>query len=199
VQQYLREQGRLTAVERFSQRHDALDLPPNAKTYRDLIPLAKPKAGEQYAFEVDLDACTGCKACVTACHQLNGLDADEGETWRTVGEASFKIEDGALVGSGTLKKNSFLVSPEPLADFVFETDVYIEADRNSGIQIRSHVSEEGRVYGYQIEIDGSDRAWSGGLYDEGRRGWLQSLAQGIGPPWAKDQKDAALAARLAQA
>lgn len=85
VQQYLREQGRLTAVERFSQRHDALDLPPNAKTYRDLIPLAKPKAGEQYAFEVDLDACTGCKACVTACHQLNGLDADEGETWRSVG------------------------------------------------------------------------------------------------------------------
>ena len=85
VQQYLREQGRLTAVERFSQRHDAHDLPPHAKTYRDLIPLAKPKAGEQYAFEVDLDACTGCKACVTACHQLNGLDGDEGETWRSVG------------------------------------------------------------------------------------------------------------------
>ncbi|HVY68337.1 MAG TPA: DmsC/YnfH family molybdoenzyme membrane anchor subunit, partial [Verrucomicrobiae bacterium] len=34
-------------------------------------------------FEVDLDACSGCKACVTACHSLNGLD--EGETWREVG------------------------------------------------------------------------------------------------------------------
>jgi Fe-S-cluster-containing dehydrogenase component/DMSO reductase anchor subunit len=85
VQQYLREQGRLTAVERFAQRHEADDLPPNARTYRDLIPLAKPKDGEQYGFEVDLDACTGCKACVTACHQLNGLDGDEGETWRSVG------------------------------------------------------------------------------------------------------------------
>src|SRR6185369_3646357 len=36
-----------------------------------------------YAFEVDLDSCTGCKACVSACHSLNGLDDDE--TWRDVG------------------------------------------------------------------------------------------------------------------
>src|SRR5207302_2079666 len=39
--------------------------------------------GEQYAFEVDLDRCSGCKSCVTACHALNGLD--EEETWRSVG------------------------------------------------------------------------------------------------------------------
>jgi Fe-S-cluster-containing dehydrogenase component/DMSO reductase anchor subunit len=51
--------------------------------YRDLIPLSAPKTGEQYAFQVDLDACTGCKACVSACHSLNGLD--ENETWRDVG------------------------------------------------------------------------------------------------------------------
>jgi Fe-S-cluster-containing dehydrogenase component/DMSO reductase anchor subunit len=48
-----------------------------------LIPLEKPLAGQQYAFAVDLDACTGCKACVSACHSLNGLDEDE--TWRSVG------------------------------------------------------------------------------------------------------------------
>lgn len=48
-----------------------------------LIPLSAPKAGEQYAFQVDLDACTGCKACVAACHSLNGLDATE--SWRDVG------------------------------------------------------------------------------------------------------------------
>jgi formate dehydrogenase iron-sulfur subunit len=50
---------------------------------RHLIPLSAPLPGEQYAFEIDLDACTGCKACVTACHSLNGLDADE--SWRSVG------------------------------------------------------------------------------------------------------------------
>lgn len=51
--------------------------------FRHLIPLEKPGPGEQYAFEVDLDKCSGCKACVSACHSLNGLDEDE--AWRDVG------------------------------------------------------------------------------------------------------------------
>jgi len=85
VQHYLREQQRLTAVERFSQRHEASALAPDARYYRDLLPLEQPGPGQQLAFQVDLDACSGCKACVTACHQLNGLDDDEGETWRSVG------------------------------------------------------------------------------------------------------------------
>ncbi len=80
----LADQQRLTAVERFARAHDAgLPHGDSAHRYRDLIPLSKPQAGQQYAFEVDLDVCTGCKACVTACHNLNGLDADE--AWRTVG------------------------------------------------------------------------------------------------------------------
>jgi Fe-S-cluster-containing dehydrogenase component/DMSO reductase anchor subunit len=76
-------QRTMTAVERFSQQHDHTGLPAQSKYYRDLIPLEAPKPGEQYAFEVDLDACTGCKACVAACHSMNGLDATE--IWRTVG------------------------------------------------------------------------------------------------------------------
>jgi Fe-S-cluster-containing dehydrogenase component/DMSO reductase anchor subunit len=51
--------------------------------FSHLIPLSKPHPGEQYAFEVNLDACTGCKACVAACHSLNGLD--DHESWRDVG------------------------------------------------------------------------------------------------------------------
>jgi formate dehydrogenase iron-sulfur subunit len=83
---YLEEQQNLTAVERFSNLHDAKHAggaPSLESHYRDLLPLEKPKPGQQYAFEVDLDRCTGCKACVTACHSLNGLDS--GETWRSVG------------------------------------------------------------------------------------------------------------------
>ncbi|MDB4972335.1 MAG: molybdopterin oxidoreductase [Myxococcaceae bacterium] len=87
----LETQRSLTAVDRFSKLHEAPDAPLHAKFYRDLIPLDKPKPGEQFAFEVDLDACTGCKACVVACHNLNGLDTDE--LWRTVG----------LVHGGTAK------------------------------------------------------------------------------------------------
>jgi len=79
----LEAQHTLTAVERFAEKHDGCALPRQEKYYRDLIPLERPRSGEQYAFQVDLDACTGCKACVSACHTLNGLD--EHEVWRTVG------------------------------------------------------------------------------------------------------------------
>ncbi|HEX4904729.1 MAG TPA: 4Fe-4S dicluster domain-containing protein, partial [Acidimicrobiales bacterium] len=72
----------LTAVERFSNRHDD-ELLPAAGAYRARLPVTPPLPGQQYAFEVDLDACTGCKACVTACHSMNGLDP--GESWRAVG------------------------------------------------------------------------------------------------------------------
>jgi Fe-S-cluster-containing dehydrogenase component/DMSO reductase anchor subunit len=82
----VREQQQLTAVERFAQRHaEAMD-PLQSRYYADLIPVGRqPQAGQQLAFQVDLDLCTGCKACVAACHNLNGLDADE--TWRDVGLA----------------------------------------------------------------------------------------------------------------
>ena len=79
----LSEQRDATAVDRFARHHDAGDVLPEVRRYRELIPSEQPRAGQQYAFEVDLDACTGCKACVTGCHNLNGLD--DGEVWRTVG------------------------------------------------------------------------------------------------------------------
>lgn len=79
----LTQQQQLTAVQRFTQRHESTSGPVMAELYQDLIPLSQPKPGEQYAFEVDLDACSGCKSCVAACHNLNGLE--EHETWRNVG------------------------------------------------------------------------------------------------------------------
>jgi Fe-S-cluster-containing dehydrogenase component/DMSO reductase anchor subunit len=63
----------VTAIDRFARAPHA-----RTGTWRDSLAV-----GQQYAFEVDLDACTGCKACVTGCHTMNGLD--EGELWRTVG------------------------------------------------------------------------------------------------------------------
>jgi formate dehydrogenase iron-sulfur subunit len=78
----LEDQHTLTAVEAFSRAHEA-GLPTQAKYYSKLLPATPPGPGQQYAFEVDLDRCSGCKACVTACHALNGLD--EHETWRDVG------------------------------------------------------------------------------------------------------------------
>ncbi len=83
IDELLEDQQSLTAVERFSQAHKEATTPALESHYRSLIPLSRPGEGEQYSFEVDLDACSGCKACVTACHSLNGLD--DGESWRDVG------------------------------------------------------------------------------------------------------------------
>ena len=81
IDDLLAEQSKLTAVEEFSRAHDACEV--RGRRYEKLLPATAPAPGQQYAFEVDLDKCTGCKACVTACHSLNGLDEDE--TWRSVG------------------------------------------------------------------------------------------------------------------
>ncbi len=83
IDQLLAEQNQLqTPVARFSETHHRRQ-PDLTDHYRSLIPLTKPGTGEQYAFEVSLDRCTGCKACVSACHSLNGLDDEE--VWRDVG------------------------------------------------------------------------------------------------------------------
>ena len=83
----LADQAHLTAVERFAQRHEGGAESLGSQIYEDLVTLPDALgAGQQLAFRVDLDACTGCKACVTACHSLNGLEADE--AWRAVGEMS---------------------------------------------------------------------------------------------------------------
>src|SRR3954453_20085432 len=81
IEALLEEQQSLSAVERFAEKHDAGAVPAQARYYRDLLPATAPGPGQQYAFEVDLDSCTGCKACVAGCHSLNGLDGPE--LWRT--------------------------------------------------------------------------------------------------------------------
>lgn len=82
IDDLLDDQQRLyTPVAEFADKHDRE--PDLAGHYRNLIPLSKPGQGEQYAFEVALDKCTSCKACVAACHSQNGLDEDE--SWRDVG------------------------------------------------------------------------------------------------------------------
>lgn len=72
----------------------------------------------------------------------------------------------------TADKKFFLVTDREFGDFVFEGEVKLPpGTANSGFMFRCHV-EPNNVYGYQAEVDGSERGWSGGLYDEGRRQWV---------------------------
>jgi hypothetical protein len=97
------------------------------------------------------------------------------------GKALYEVKDAAIVGtSRTGTPNSFLCTEKSYGDFVLELELKVDAGLNSGVQIRSqsfHDYRNWRVHGYQVEIDPSDRAWSGGIYDEARRGWLNSLEE----------------------
>lgn len=84
-----------------------------------------------------------------------------GEAWVEEGEIRLRAN-----------RKFFLMNDDAYDDFELEAEVRLpDAESNSGIMFRAHI-EPNNVFGYQAEIDPTDRAWSGGLYDEGRRGWL---------------------------
>ena len=109
------------------------------------------------------------------------------------GTASYKVEDGAIVGTTVEgSPNTFLCKGD-FKDFVLELEVKCDPALNSGVQVRSHVYEKddpdpknskraGVVYGPQCEIARKETGTAARFYDEGRRGqWLAEIK-----PEAKD-------------
>jgi hypothetical protein len=128
-----------------------------------------------------LASCSGTKTEVTEDSDwvslFNGTDLSG---WKQInGTAQYKVENGEIVGvTVTESPNSFLATEQEYDDFVLEFEFLVNNDINSGVQFRSHSIpdfKDGRVHGYQFEVDPSDRAWTGGIYDEQRRGWLYPL------------------------
>lgn len=115
------------------------------------------------------------------------FDGKSFKGWKQLqGEAKYEIRDGAIVGTVVegVPANSFMVTEELFGDFIFECEFKADAGINSGIQFRSAPpdgKERKRVYGYQFEIDPTPRALTGGLYEEGRRGWFQPPANNGAP------------------
>lgn len=121
------------------------------------------------------------------------VDLFDGKTlkgWKLVsGKAKYTVEDGAIVGTSAPNTyDNVLATEKEYDDFILELEFKVDSDLNSGIQIRCHKfnegdkkpekgkgAREGNVYGYSVEIDPSDRAWSGGFYEGGHRGWLKDL------------------------
>lgn len=95
------------------------------------------------------------------------------------GTADYKVVDKTIVGIAKMgTPNTFMATDKSYGDFILEFDFKVDEDFNSGVQFRSISQKDyqnGRVHGYQFEIDPSDRGWTGGIYDEGRRGWLYPM------------------------
>ncbi|MDA1007649.1 MAG: DUF1080 domain-containing protein [Planctomycetota bacterium] len=104
------------------------------------------------------------------------LSSNSFHQWTHVGgEATYSWDGETLTAQGVAQRNGFLVSPLPFADFELNLEVKITRG-NSGVQFRSRVDREAnRVVGYQMEVDPTERGWSGGIYEEGLRGWIAPL------------------------
>jgi hypothetical protein len=108
---------------------------------------------------------------------FNGKDL---KGWKQLnGKARYEVKNGEIIGTTVMgEPNAFLATEKEYGDFILELELKLDQPMNSGIQFRSlsyPAYQQGRVHGYQMEVDPSDRAWSGGIYDEARRGWLYTL------------------------
>ena len=151
-----------------------------------------------------VSVCTFGLLVLNSCRQneewqdlFNGNDLDG---WEINGgeDSNFFVEDGMIVAETKMGiPNTFLVTSKKYSDFELEVEFRVDRGMNTGIQIRSSVYARdtvtaylsgrleteirewpaGTVHGYQIEIDPSDRAWTGGFYEEGGRGWLVPLTE----------------------
>ncbi|MCF7957025.1 MAG: DUF1080 domain-containing protein [Phycisphaerae bacterium] len=125
-------------------------------------------------------ACSTCGCSTPPWENLfNGKDLTGWE--QKNGKAKYEAVDGMIVGSTVASTpNSFLCTQKLYGDFILEYDMKCEVGLNSGVQIRSNSLDsysKGRVHGYQVECDTSNRKYSAGIYDEARRGWLYTLKE----------------------
>jgi len=130
---------------------------------------------------------SGC-ATHTQSHSITLFDGKTLNGWtQKGGKAIYRVENGQIVGASVPNTaNSFLCTTREFSNFILELDFKVDEELNSGVQIRSQCFDAptkvvldgkekaipaGIVHGYQVEIDPSARAWTGGLYDESRRGF----------------------------
>lgn len=131
-----------------------------------------------------------CFTIIFRCASSSGVEAQAPWTdltggtdltgWKQLGgKATYTFEDGVITGTTVADTpNSFLTTEKMYGDFILELEFLVDSAMNSGIQFRSNslpAYQNGRVHGYQFEIDPSPRNYSGGIFDEGRRKWLVTL------------------------
>lgn len=149
------------------------------------IPALRAVAGRCMLATALLAACACAHAQNATEPGWKTLIGDTFDGWeRLGGEASYEISDGVVTGTSVANTpNTFLTTRQHYGDFVLEYEFKVDEELNSGVQIRSNSAPEfkrGRVHGYQVEIDPDTkrgRLWTAGIYDEGRRGWLNDLSQ----------------------
>ncbi|WP_373495133.1 DUF6807 family protein [Aquiflexum sp.] len=127
---------------------------------------------------------------------FNGKDLSG---WQELnGKHIWEVKDGMIVGRTIPgEPNGFLCTLQQFGDFVLELEVSIDTlMNNSGVQFRSLSYDDfknGRVHGYQMEVDPKPQQWSGAIYEEGAdRGWIyppDKMSQAAKDAFKRDDKN----------
>lgn len=143
-----------------------------------------------------------CAGLVSAQEWQPLFDGKTLSGWKQLGgNAEYRVVDSCIVGTTAPDTpNSFLCTEREYGNFILELEFKGDEGLNSGIQFRSRFID-GLVRGYQYEIDpdrttmytalpanrdaegneiapGTEpRSWTGGIYDEKRRGWIGDLTR----------------------
>jgi len=126
-------------------------------------------------------------ACVGSC-PVRAVDSESWTTlfngvdlrgWKIVhaGQpAPVEVEDGVLVlrQLRNTAEHTFLTSRKKYGDFILELDLKDDPRFNTGILLRcadAPAAAKVRLNGYQVKIDPTKRAWTGGIFDDYGADW----------------------------
>lgn len=137
-----------------------------------------------YAASLAISLCASCSAPNQNKQADSGwtnlFNGEDLQGWQQLGgSATYKVENNSIVGTTIANSpNSFLATNALYRNYILEFEFQLDPAINSGVQFRSisdPAIKNGRVHGYQFELDPSARAWTAGIYDESRRGWIYPL------------------------
>jgi glucose/arabinose dehydrogenase/mono/diheme cytochrome c family protein len=107
---------------------------------------------------------------------FNGRDLTGWKIVALTNPAPVVVEDGAMVLRQRSKtiEHTFVASEREYGDFILELDLKDDPGFNSGILLRCAAAPDDakvRLNGYQVKIDNTPRAWTGGIFDDFGANW----------------------------
>ncbi|RXK56328.1 DUF1080 domain-containing protein [Oleiharenicola lentus] len=99
--------------------------------------------------------------------------------WNIIGPAELApivVERGEIVlrQRRNTPEHTFLVTQQRYGDFILEVELLAEGTFNTGILLRCEpapTAAKVRLNGYQVKIDPTSRAWTGGIFDDYGADW----------------------------
>ncbi len=150
---------------------------------RRSLGFAQPLILASLASALCLDAAEPKAAAEPWVSLFNGRDLTGWKIVALTNPAPVVVEDGAMVlrqRSNTIE-HTFVASEREYDDFILELDVKDDPGFNSGILLRcvdASADAKVRLNAYQVKIDNTPRAWTGGVFDDFGDSWkwLHDLA-----------------------